>query len=102
MDQNRIFVSHLMLELSDRFQKRLAFDITDRTADLDNGYAHVRIRKVSVKTALDLVRDMRNDLHCATAIITTTFLLQNSPVYLSCCYIGVLVKTLVDETLIMT
>ena len=37
MDQNGIFVPHLMLELTDGLQERLALDITDGTADLNDG-----------------------------------------------------------------
>jgi len=37
MDQNGILMSNLMLELADRFQKRLAFDIADGAANLNDG-----------------------------------------------------------------
>ena len=75
MDQNGIIVAHLMLELTNGFQERLAFDITYRTADLDDGDAGLIIGKVAVKAALDLIGDMRNDLYGTSAVITTTLLL---------------------------
>ena len=37
MDQDCILVSDFVLELTDRFQERLALDITDGTADFDDG-----------------------------------------------------------------
>ena len=37
MDQNGIFMTDIMLELTDRLQKRLAFDVTDGTAYLNDG-----------------------------------------------------------------
>ena len=36
MDQNRIVMSDIMLELTDGFQERLALDISDRSADLND------------------------------------------------------------------
>ena len=37
MDQDRIFMTDFMLELTDCLQERLTFNITDGTADLDDG-----------------------------------------------------------------
>ena len=37
MNQNCIVMPHIKLELTDGFQKRLAFDITNCSSDLDNG-----------------------------------------------------------------
>ena len=37
MDQNGIIMAHLMLELTNGFQERLALDITYGTAYLDDG-----------------------------------------------------------------
>ena len=39
MDQDGILMTHLMLELTDGLQERLAFDITDGTAHLNDGDA---------------------------------------------------------------
>ena len=102
MDQNGIFVSDFVLELTDGFQEWLAFDITDRTTDLDNGDPCFLIGEVAVKTALDLIGDMRNDLYGTAAVITAAFFLQNAPVYLSGCDVGVFVQTFIDKTLIVS
>ena len=37
MDKDRIVMSHIMLELTDGFQERLALNITDCTTNLDDG-----------------------------------------------------------------
>lgn len=59
MDQNGIIMAHLMLELTNGFQERLALDITYGTADLNDGDTGLIIGKVAVKSALDLIGDMR-------------------------------------------
>ena len=75
MDQNGIIMAHLMLELTNGFQERLALDITYGTADLNDGDTGLIIGKVAVKSALDLIGDMRDDLYSTSAVITTTLLL---------------------------
>ena len=75
MDQNGIIMAHLMLELTNGFQERLALDITYGTAALNDGDAGLIIGKVAVKSALDLIGDMGDDLYGTSAVITTTLLL---------------------------
>ena len=41
MDENCIFTADIMLELADCLQKRLALDVSDCAADLDDGNLHV-------------------------------------------------------------
>ena len=41
MDQNGVFTAYIVLELTDCLQKRLALDVTDGAADLDDGDLHV-------------------------------------------------------------
>ena len=102
MDQNGIIMAHLMLELTDGLQERLAFDITYGTADLDDGDAGLIIGKVAVKAALDLIGDMRDDLYGTSAVITTTLLLQYGPVYLTGGNVGIFIQILINKTLIMS
>ena len=75
VDQNGIIMAHLMLELTNGLQERLALDVTYGTADLYDGDAGLIIGKVAVKAALDLIGDMRNDLYGTSAVITTTLFL---------------------------
>ena len=102
MNQNSIFMSYVMLELTDGFQKGLAFDIADGTADFNDGNVCLLGSKVPVEAALDLVCDVRDDLYGTSAEIAAALLLKNRPVYLTGCNVGILGQTLVDETLIMS
>ena len=52
MDQDRIFMSYFMLELTDGFQERLAFDVADRTAHFDDRDAGILIGKIAVERLL--------------------------------------------------
>ena len=49
--------------LANRLQEWQRLDIADRTADLD--HRHIGVGRALADTALDLVGDMRNDLHRA-------------------------------------
>ena len=102
MDQNGIIMAHLMLELTNGFQERLAFDVTYGTADLNDGDTGLVIRKIAVETALDLVGDMRDDLYGTSAIVAAALLLQYGPVYLTGGNVGIFIQILIDETLIMS
>ena len=91
-----------MLELSDGFQKRLAFNITHRTAYFDNGNSGIFICKVTIETTFDLICDMRDHLNGTTAVITTTLLLQNRPVNLAGGNVGIFIQIFINESLIMS
>ena len=77
MDQNGVLVSDVMLELADCLQKRLALDIADGSADLNDGNTLLVYFFSAVETALDFVCNVRNDLYGASAEITVAFFLQN-------------------------
>ena len=96
MDQNGILFSNLMLELSDGFQKRLAFNITHRTTYFDNGNSGIFICKVTIETTFDLICDMRDHLN------GTTLLLQNRPVNRAGGNVGIFIQIFIDESLIMS
>jgi len=83
VDQNGVLVSDVMLELADCLQKRLALDIADGSADLNDGNTLLVYFFSAVETALDFVCNVRNDLYGASAEITVAFFLQNRPVYFS-------------------
>ena len=75
MNENCIFVSDFMLELSDRFQKWLAFDISNRTTDLNDRNMHFIVFVIVVKTTFDLIGNMRDNLNSTSAIVAMAFLL---------------------------
>ena len=45
---------------------------------------------------------MRNDLNSSTEIVASALLVENSPVYLTCCNVGVHREIFIDETLIVS
>ena len=101
VDQNDILAPFLMLKLADGFQKRLAFDIAHSTPHFDDGDLSILRCRIAVKTALDLIGDMRDDLHGSASEISPAFFLKYGPVDLSRSYIRVLCQAFVDETLVM-
>ena len=102
MNQNSIFPSDVMLELADRLQKRLALDIADCAAYLNDRDVHVIGGIVAVKTALDLICDMRDHLHGAAAEVAAAFLLKNRPVNLSGGDVRIFCEAFVDKSLVVS
>ena len=58
-----ILLADLVLELADGLQEGLALHVADRAADLDDG----DLVLAAIEAALDLVGDVRDDLHRAPA-----------------------------------
>ena len=102
MDQNHVLASLLMLELADGLKERLALDVADRATHLDDGDLRGLGRRIAVETALDLICDVRDDLHCASSEVTPAFFLKDRPVDLSRCDIGIFRDTFIYESLIMS
>ena len=75
MNQNSIFSADFMLELTNRLQERLAFDITDCTTDFNDCNTHIRVCEIAVETTLDFIRNVWNDLNGTSAIIAAALLL---------------------------
>ena len=91
MNQNRILPAHLVLELTDGLQKRLALDIAHRAAHFDDSDAGFLVCKVTIKSTLYFVCYMRDNLHGAAAVIAPPLFLQYGPVYFTGRYIGIFV-----------
>ena len=102
MNQNGVFMTHLVLELPDGLQKWLALNVSYRTAHLDYGDPLFPIGAGLIKPALDFIGDMRNYLDGSSAVISPPLLLQHGPVNLSGGHIGILIQALIDESLIMS
>jgi hypothetical protein len=90
-----------MLELTDGFEERLGFNIADGTADFNDGDAGLIYLIAAMETGLDLVGDMRNDLHGPAAVIAVTFLGQDGFIDLAGGDVGLNIQTLIDETFIV-
>ena len=102
MDQNRIFMSDIQLELTDCLQKWLAFNISDGSTYLDDGNLGFLASIIAVKTALKFICDMRDNLNGSSTIIATAFFGKNRPVYFSGGHIALLCQAFVDETFIVS
>ena len=100
MDQDGVFVSHIVLELADGLQKRLAFDIAHGAAHFDDGDAGL-ILCAAVETAFDLIGNMRDYLDRAAAVIPAPLPLQDGPVDFSGGDVGISGEGFVDEALVV-
>src|SRR5581483_8383531 len=81
MDVEHVVAPEVPSELADRLEKRQAFDIANGAADLDN-------RKVEAlgglaDAPLDLVGDVRDDLHGGAEIVAAALLLDHRVVNLA-------------------
>lgn len=101
MDENSILMSHIMLKLPDRLQKRLALNITCCPSHFNNGDPLLTRCFGPVKASLDLIGDMRDHLHRPAAVIPMAFFVQNGPVNFTCGHIGVFIQTLIYKSLVM-
>ena len=102
MNQHAVLAADFMLELTDRFQKWLTFDISDSTANFNDSDFGFTGSRVPIKTALNGIGDMRNNLNSTAAVITTSFAGKDIPINLAACYVGAAVEGTVDKTFIMS
>ena len=101
MNQNCIFMSDFMLELSDGLQERLAFNISNSTTYFNDGNMGIIGSKVTVESALDFIGNMWNYLNSTSTKVSTAFFLKYRPVNLSGSNVRILGKTVINETFIM-
>ena len=94
-------MADFVLELADGLQERLAFNVSDRTADFNNGNMRFIRGKVAVETVFNLICNMRDDLDCAAAEISAAFFLQDGPVDFPSGDIGILGQAFVDEAFVV-
>ena len=101
VDEDRILAANLQRNLADRLEERLAFDIARRAADLRDDHVRIRLVAHAVDEALDLVRDVRNDLHGLAEVFAAALLVQHVPVHLAGRQVREPVEVLVDEPLVV-
>ena len=82
-------MAHLMLELADRFQERLAFHIPHSSAYLNNGNVGILSGEIPVEPALDFIGNMGDYLNRAAAVVAPALFLEYGPVDLACGYVGI-------------
>ena len=76
MNVQTIFLANIQRELPNRFQERLAFNVTDRPADLGNHDIDVLAGELADAT-FDLVGDVRNHLHRFAKKLAATLLFDH-------------------------
>ena len=87
-DERHMDIQHILSalfdgDLTDSLQKRLAFDIADRAADL--AYEDIDIFAFHlIDAALYLVRHMRDYLHRAAEVGALPLTVEDIPIYLAC------------------
>ena len=75
MDVDRVVARQVVAELADRLQERHRLDVADRAADLAQ---HEIVIVIAVEDEiLDLVGDVRNDLHGRAEIVAAAFALDD-------------------------
>ena len=91
MDKEAVLPADLQRDLANGLQKRLGLDVADGAADLRDNDVRVGLFADGVDEFLDLVRDVRNDLHRRAEIFAAPLLVEDVPVDLTGRQIGILV-----------
>ncbi len=72
MQEHAVVAAEFDAELADGFEERQRLDVADRAADFD--HADVGIAGAQLMRALDLVGDVRDDLHGRAEVVAAAFL----------------------------
>ena len=99
MHEDHVVATLLHAELTDRLEERQRLDVAHRAADFD--HAHVGIACTQTDAVLDLIGDVRNDLHCRTEVIAATFLGDDALVDAAGRKVAVARSRRTDEALVM-
>src|SRR5204863_7865727 len=75
MDVDGVATAGLEAELADRFEERQRFAVAHRAADLDDDHVHALADFANA--LLDLVGDVRDDLHGLAEVVAAAFLLDD-------------------------
>ena len=102
MDEQTVFPADFQRDLADRFNKGLAFDVTDGSADLGDDHIGIGLLADAVNKFFDLVRYMRDHLDGGTEIFSPPFLVQHIPVDLSGGEVGVFVQVFINKAFVMS
>ena len=103
--QREVDVAHVVAadvpaELPDGLDERHDLDVADGAPDLDDDDVDVLVGQAP-DAVLDLVGDVRDDLHRAPEVVTPPLLLDDGPVNSAGRRVGALGKALVDEALVV-
>ena len=101
MNIKDVLPTEVILELADRFEEGQRLDVAHRAAHLDNDDIGVVFPGDPCDPLLDLVGDMRNDLHGAAQIIATPLLGDDFGIDLAGRHVAGLAQVGVDEAFVM-
>ena len=102
MDEQAVLLANFQRDLPNGLQEGLGLDIADGAADLRNHHVGVCLFAHAVHEFLDLIGDVRNDLHGRAEVFAPALLVQHVPVDLAGGQVGILVQIFVNETLIVS
>ena len=92
----------LQRDLPRRLQEGLALDVAGRAADLGDDHVRAGLFLQTVNEVLDLLRDVRDDLHGLPQVFPAALLVEHVPVDLAGREVGKAVEVLVDEALVVS
>ena len=99
VDVERVLAADVLPQLADRLDERQALDVADRAADLDED--DVDVLRDRADAVLDLVGDVRDDLHGAAEVVAAPLLLDHRQVDLAGGPVVVAGRHLVGEALVV-
>ena len=99
MDVQSIVAANVLTQLADRFQKRQALDVADRSTDFD-GY-DIHTLRDGADAVLDLVRDVRDDLDRSSQVVAATLFLNDGQIDLACRPVVAPGRRLIREALVV-
>ncbi|GBE21977.1 hypothetical protein BMS3Bbin01_01331 [bacterium BMS3Bbin01] len=94
--------SEILAKLADRFQERQALDVANGATHLCDDHVDVVAIADSSDAGFDLVCDVRDDLHGAAEIVSTTFLLDDGQVHRTGRHVGIAPEILAGETFVVS
>ena len=99
--EGHVLLAHLVAELADGLQERQALDVPDRAADLHDGDVGLLHGGVGADAFLDLVRDVRDDLHGLSEVVPAPLLGDDALIHGAGGDVGPAVQVLVGEALVV-
>ena len=101
VDIKHVLGADFPFHLTDGFQKRLGFDITDGTADFGNDHIGVSFFSRTQDAFFDFIGHMRNHLNGAAEIIAAAFFFQHGVINFAAGGITVFGKIDINKTFIV-
>ena len=99
VDVERVLAADVLAQLADRLDEGQALDVADRAADFDQD--DVDVLGDRLDRVLDLVGDVRDDLHGAAEIVAAALLLDHREVDLAGRPVVVARRDLIGEPLVV-